>query len=490
MAEAVSHLTEVYSGLKTPVDIKAGIETLLSESLQRVIDSLTAKRTHVAAHPSDLTRIIAKRQAKQQSSEDNLREFRLKEALKLKQELEQKLGQIQDNIKTLEAVSEPEERKHVQMDSEMRKQYYVEEERRRQETAEFAKKLRAEQLELARRNRLREEEMQRKVQQELALAKKQQEEEEVRVLEERARKIQDLQDRARKRKADLEQRRKVASEESARMRAFSYAHERMSQEHFASPQEQEVLAKKHLEYQPIRREELLEHARKHDELVREMQRRKEAERHNQLLDSQINALPKASAFTHSVLEQERKAKEESEQAAETKKRLKEKKQRYALLVKEMFAPTVDPLKKKEMEMIKEKLAVGHLPKVSTSRSLPSEPVQFRPPKFKENPLVPKPPPKREAKIVDYLLEKRQNREKTSFQTSGYLDLDLSVDPEIDEDRKAQLLIERTEKLEKEAKRRELLLSKASPTNEEALAAHENLNDALITSIKAKLSLLK
>lgn len=490
MAKAVAHLAQVYSELQTATGVRETIEELLSEARQRVIEALTSKKTHVATRPCDLAPLIEKRQAKQQTAEDNLREFRLREALRLKQELEQKLEHIQDNIKSLEAVSEPETQKPVQMDSEARKEYFKEEERRRQETAEFAKKLRAQQIELARRNRLREEDMQRKFQQELAQSQKRKEEEEVRLLEERAKRLEELHERANKRKADLEQRRRVGSEESGRLRAFSYAHERMSQENFRTPQEQEILAKKKLNYQPIRLEELQEHARKHDEMMREMQRRKEAERQSQALDSQINALPKASVFTHSVLEQEKKAREEAEQVAEARKKLQEKKQRYALLVKEMFAPAVDPLKRKEMEMIKEKLAASHLPKVSTARSLPSEPVLFKPPRFKENPMVPRPPPKREAKVADYLLEQRQNREKAVFQVSGNLDLDLSVDPEADDERKAHLLKERTEKLEREAKRRELLLSQASPTSAGALDAHENLNDALITSIKAKLSLLK
>lgn len=490
MAKVATHLVQVYSAVQTAPGVKESVEELLVQARQRVIEALTSKKTHVATRPSDLAPLIEKRQANQQTAEDNLREFRLREALKLKQELEHKLEHIQENIKSLEAVSEPETHKSAQMDSEARKEYYREEERRRQETAEFAKKLRAEQLELARRNRLREGEMQHKLQQELALAEKRKEEEEVRLQEERAQRLEELQERARKRKADLEQRRKIASEESGRIRAFSYAHERMSQENFRTPQEQEMLAKKKLEYQPIKREDLQEHARKHDEIMREMQRRKEAERHNQALDSQINALPRASAFTHSVLEQEKKVKEEAEQAGEARRKLQEKKQRYAMLVKEMFAPAVDPLKRKEMEMIKEKLAVSHLPKVSTARSLPSEPILFNPPKFKENPMVPKPPPKREAKFSDFLLEKRQNREKAVFQVSGNLDLDLSVDPGADEEHKAQLLKVRTEKLERQAKRRELLLSQASPTSSGALDAHENLNDALITSIKAKLSLLK
>lgn len=503
MATLTEHLAQVYAGLALKDKVTASVQSCLDSALATVKFSLIRDRTRIASAPVALATYIEQRQAKSQSVEDNIREHRLKEAQRQKQELEQKLEQLQDNINSLAAVTEsPPATKVSLQSSKVRQEYFSEEERRRQETSEFAKKLRQEQLDLARRNRLREEELQRKVLAQLDQAQRRQEEDAARIQEEKTRKLAELQDRARKRKLDLEERRRVASEETTRLRSQQYMHDRLSQDYVSrivqteQEKQQEALAKQKLLHQPVRLEDIQEHARKHDDIMRERLTRKEADRQNKLIDSQISGLNqvKGSSFTLAVLSQEKQAKQEREQVAETRRRLQEKKQRYALLVKEMFAPAVDPAKQKELEVIKEKLAhpVSHLHKNSTSRSLSDNPemqMPYQPHKFKDNPMLPRPKPKREPiETVDYLRAQRETRANMQA-FPGKLGL-IQVQDDIDEASKAQIVKHQVDRLEKEARRREALLNQLSPTTPGALQAHEELNDALISSIRAKLSLLK
>jgi hypothetical protein len=503
MASLNEHLAQLYAELALKDKVTESVQVCLNFAVTKVKSSIARDRTRIATTPVPLASYIQQRQAKSQSYEDNIREHRLKEAVRQKQELEQKLEQLQDNINSLAAVTEsPPAQKVSLQSSKVRQEYFSEEEKRRQETAEFAKKLRQEQLELARRNRLREEELQRKVVAQLDQSQRRQEEELVRIQEEKARRLAELQDRARKRKLDLEERRRVASEETTRLRTQQYMHDRLSQDYVShivqteQEKQQEALAKQKLSHQPVRLEDIQEHARKHDEIMREHFARKEAERKNKLIDSQISGLSqvKGSSFTQAVLSQEKQVKQEREQATEARKRLQEKKQRYALLVKEMFAPAIDPAKQKELEVIKEKLAhpVSHLHKNSTSRSLSDNPdmqVPYQPRKFKDNPMLPRPKPKREPiETVDYLKAQRDVRGNAQG-FYGKLGV-IQVQEDLDEGAKARIIKHQVDRLEKEARRREAQINLLSPTNPGALQAHEDLNDALISSIRAKLSLLK
>ena len=503
MAALQEHLTEMYVGLSCQGKVTSAVTAGLQSALTHITSGLTKGTIKVSGNSTSLTAYIQQRQAKLQSVEDNIREHRLKEALRQKQELEQKLDQLQDNIKTLTVATDVQQPpKASTQSSKARQEYFSEEEKRRQETAEFAKKLRLEQIELARRNRQREEDLQRKVEAQLQHAQRRQEAELAKIQEEKARKLAELQDRARKRKLDIEERRRVASEETAHLRSQHYVHERFSQDYLSrvvqteQEKQQEVLIKQKLQHQPIRLEDLQEHARRHDEMIREHVSRKEAERQNRLIDSQISGVTqmRGSSFMQAVISEEKQAKQEKDQASEARKRLLEKKQRYALLVKEMFAPAIDPAKQKELEIIKEKLAhpVSHLHKNSTSRSLSDNPEtvqQFQPRKFRDNPMLPKPKPRREpVDVVDYLAKQRNNRASSQVMT-GKLEC-IQVQEDLDQTARALALKHQADRLEKEARRREALLSQLSPTMPGALDAHENLNDALISSIRAKLSLLQ
>ena len=508
MAQVAEHLSAQYDALAAKPSVTEGVVTGLESVQARVLASLQSSRTRVAQEPVNLSSYIEQRQAKQQSVEENIRDHRLKEATRLKQELEQKLEHLQDNIKTLEQDAEEpvNSQKLPILDSKARQAHFEEEERRRQETAEFAKKLRQDQLEIARRNKQREEELNRKVQIELDLAQKRREEEEALQQAEKAKKLADMQEKAKKRKENIEYRKRAASEETNRLRSQQYMHDRLSQDYLSKvlqteqEKKQEILAKQHLLHQPIRLDEIQEHAKRYEELKRERQAHIEAERQNKILDSQISGIShaKGSSFTQAVLNQDKQTKMEQQQVAEAKRRLQEKKQRYALLVKEMFVPAVDPVKQKEMEVIKERLAhpVSHLAKNSTTRSLSDHPETasvFEPRKFRDNPMLPKPKPKKEAVVVDYLGERRNQRGSDAFSVSaqrGSLEIDENFGSDLNDGEKAKLIKMRAEKVERAAKRRELLLSQVNPTSPGALEAHESVNDALISSIRAKLSLLK
>jgi len=86
-------------------------------------------------------------------------------------------------------------------------------------------------------------------------------------------------------------------------------------------------------------------------------------------------------------------------------KLIEKRARYGELVKEMFAPSIDRFKQKELELRKEKLKHPVRPRIRSggrqrADDIDNDPgfnseteakrLRFKPRKFKDNPMIPKP----------------------------------------------------------------------------------------------------
>lgn len=211
------------------------------------------------------------------------------------------------------------------------------------------------------------------------------------------------------------------------------------------------LARKREFLQPIRRSEILDHMKKYQETAIESQVRREIQIKNKQLEFKYNssACAMKSRFTDRVLEEEKKKKEEMEKAGHDRIQLVEKKKKYADIVKEMFVPSIDEFKKQEMLLIQERLKNPVRIKL-TEKSISDE--ENKPKrKWKKNPMVPEPPPKKEAKVVDYLAEKRKKR-GSSVQIYSFRDEpehfeDLS---DIDEEERIRRIKQRAEHLEKEA----------------------------------------
>jgi hypothetical protein len=211
------------------------------------------------------------------------------------------------------------------------------------------------------------------------------------------------------------------------------------------------LARKREFLQPIRRSEILDHMKKYQETAMESQVRREIQAKNKQLEFKYNssACAMKSRFTDRVLEEEKKKKEESEKAEHEKVQLVDKRKKYASIVKEMFVPSVDEFKKQEMILIQERLK--HPVRIKLNEKSISDEENKPKKKWKKNSMIPDPPPKREAKVVDYLAEKRKKRGSSvqiysfNYEPQHFLD-----DSDIDEEERVKRIKKRAEHLEKEA----------------------------------------
>ena len=104
------------------------------------------------------------------------------------------------------------------------------------------------------------------------------------------------------------------------------------------------LEKKHQLFKPLNPQELNEHLRQHDKLKQVQDYRRKKENHAKFKQGN-NAHALSSKFTHAVMENDRREKEEKEKARLEKIANAQKRMQYSKLVKEMFVPSVDDRKK-------------------------------------------------------------------------------------------------------------------------------------------------
>ena len=271
-------------------------------------------------------------------------------------------------------------------------------------------------------------------------------------------------------------------------------HEKIEEKYFSKVLMPELerhkleLAKKREMLQPINRSEILEHARKHDQLMEEhdMQKR------NVSQESNYDPSKLRSKFTLAYLEDQRKRKQQQEKESLGKKNLIEKQKQYAELILEMYQPTIDPAKQLELQLIKEKLRNTSVKiiKKRSAKSLSAKEGQSdgenplpRKKKWKKNLMIPEAPKKRESKKVDWLQEQRKHREvQHSAENLETVKWDESLTEE-----KMKLKVKL---LEKEVRKQEIKLEVSNPTNIKGIEATEHVGNMLINTIKGKLAILE
>jgi hypothetical protein len=503
-------LKQIYTGMsEASVSMVDGV---LSTAKAEVVDKLLQKKLSIA-DTRNIDMIISSQHSGPTDFEVQIKEARLREARRRKMELESRLEAVKESLNEYgeEAPKEVQAKVSLQ-DSKVRKQYMTDEQRKAQETAEFARKLREDQIERERRRKQKEAEMHHQIKQELhdieGMKRLRAEEEEA----EKQQRLAEMRMRAEARQEKSEQLRK-AEQDYRKLMANRPLYQQIEENYSAGrimpelERRKEELAKKRQGFRPMNREELDEHARHLEELRQELELRRAKEKSSKLLDDRVESSSRhlASKFTYSVIQQDNELKQAQAVEHQEKKRLAAKKKQYASIVKEMFTPTVDSLKQKEMVLIKERLKnpVKSLPKRSTS-SVPREnsmidsiegmsasPVISSRRKFKKNPMIPEQRAKLEPKHIDYLGDRRKVRENyaydgVSVKGGHWNELeDESMDPEV----KAQILKRKAQRAEKEVKRHELLLSSVHPADINGLEAVDKVNDMLIGSIRAKLSML-
>lgn len=270
-------------------------------------------------------------------------------------------------------------------------------------------------------------------------------------------------------------------------------------------------------HRPIRLDEINEHKKRIDELIE--QKRREWEENAPKDDFSYKKLE--TNWISAIKERDIHAKEEAERKEGEKKELYEKMRSYGDMVKEMHWPTVSKKKQLEMQLLKESMKHPIRNRITGStlstknpgnrrsvesllgaaksgiysdmESEHSHTIKRRKLIWKENPMVPKPQAKKEAQVVDWLLERRKRREED--RAEGFETKSSPVrnwQKEIEENHytqqeKYEYIKEKTKQLEEDAKRKEEMITIAKAGT---IEDRDKINDMIFESIKAKLNILE
>jgi hypothetical protein len=377
--------------------------------------------------------------------------------------------------------------------SKIREENYMDFKQKEEETKDFIKKLKKEQKERERRQKEREEEEKKKLLEEQRAIEKQKKEMILIQEQEKLKRVSELKDKSKKRKHEIQELIELGNQEYKKVLSSKPLHEKIEEKYFSKVLMPELerhkieLAKKREMLQPINRSAILEHAKKHDQVIEEH----EQQRRNGSQETNYDAARLRSKYTIAYIEDLKKRKQEIEKESLDKKSLIEKKKQYAELVLEIHQPTVDPAKKLELEIIKENLKNSSVKMIKkrSAKSLSAqdglsdgEKKKLTRKILKKNPMVPEPKKKEPPKIVDWLQEQRKNR---GNQDSKPVYDDYKWDGSLSEEK----IKSKVKVLEKEIRKNELQLEISNPTNLRGIEKTEQVSDMLINTIKGKLAIL-
>ena len=395
-------------------------------------------------------------------------------------------------------------------DKQTREEYFKEHQKKVDETKEFTKKLISERILREKRQQEKDEQARIKAMQDLESQRERQKEIQRKLEIDKQKRLAEMLQKSENRKKQNEGLREQINQRKPSQKPLYKQMEDAFKQQVVMPtleQQKAELAKKRILYQPINPEEIKEHSRRHEELRREQEykRKKELEQRN--LEAQVNLVSNnlQSKFTAAILEEERSKKEEIIRLQQERKGNLQKKQQYAKLVKEMFPPIISEGKKFEFDDKKRSHKAlrtalsGHHSRDGSLLAIKAGPgdykselgeVKISKRVWKENKMVKKLEPKKEPKVVDYLLERRNiNKDKPDQIQPIEIDLQKEVyDEELDEF-KAKKIKAKAEKMERMAEKQERMIGFGKVDSYRSLQAGDQVNDMILSSIKTKLALL-
>jgi hypothetical protein len=425
--------------IATDVDVKEGIRTLQAE-LERELEGVERMRKYF-------------------------------EAVREKEELTVKLQTVQGNLealKTTDMETVARTRPHL-MDREERKRYMEVEEKKREETSDFAKRLREEQH----KRYLKQKEEFDALQRSIAAAQAQEAQrfqDKVDLLkQEKEERLRSIQEKAAQRKEYLRSMRKHAEEAVPPLKQGKYVGEIQAASHSADSKPFHALPKPS------------NHPSVH------------------LSPSPPSPVPSKkyslSPFLRKALQSEATQRAKALQISIDKRKRVEKTKRYAEIVKEMFAPAVDLMKQKELELIKHKLSNPVVKRVEgrgeEGKGEEEKSVQERRirPRRKVDKIDAKSSESPKKVPVDYLARMHSERQsqlnRLLRDNSSLAEESSSVSFRQGED--PSLAHGEVRRLEKLAKRQELMLKRLNPL--ESVEVEAEVNSLVVSSVKAKLALL-
>lgn len=384
-------------------------------------------------------------------------------------------------------------------DKKQRGEFFEEHKKKTEESKEFTRKLIEDRNERQRRIQEREKEYRMKTLQEIEEQRRQQEEMMRRMDEEKKEKITELVKKSEVRKKELEVKKEISRSPVGGKPLYKQMEDAYKQKVLMPQLEKHKaeLARKRMVYKPLDPEELKEHLKHHDELKRQFEFRRKKELEQKNLDAQLNQATNSmqSKFTIAILEEERLKKEEQEKANQEKLLNAHKRLQYSKLVKEMFPPVIDESRKLDISSkSKSKIRSADYLEESTEKSkkkigvtdyksdIGSKPIRYI--KKKE------PEKKKEIEKIDYLAQKRKERENNPNDRKPVkIDLQEEIFQEDLDDKKLQKIKAKTNQIDKQAKQKELLMDKYKGEGVKGLQVGDEVNDMILSSIRAKLAIL-
>ena len=513
MAEAYfeKHLTSQ----KCKKSLSDQILVYLNQSIQKVFTKLASKSKPIPAK-QNLQELIEKHLTKLNPAdvELNLRRARLREAKRFKEELEAKLGHITESIGTLNSMDEfPAKPKVNLLDSQARHEYFEEEKAKVQTLQQKAKEYHKQQNKRQKKIKVHIEELEKEIQREKALKKEQQELRRIEKDKEYKENLQKMHEKKIQREKELEGL-KAQDKVLNKIKKNKPLYVKLSEQYLTQVEMPELqkrkedISKKRI-VNSISSTQIMAHAKLYETTKQEhMEKFK-----NELKTKFINRKAQSTDNTFTVWKQkaiieEKHAKEEQKKLLEEKMKLLDKRSTYASFVKQTYLPSIDTSKREEIEKRKLHLVasskvikpVSQEPlgkdSISLSKENASEANLWKPHKFKENSLAPKPMEKKVAKSIDYLAELRKIREETDKeQKEGGQDEEI-VQFEWDESlqnlpeaQKMKIIQKQSKKIEKALRKKELAMANTKEPSQ-TLKYSDDINELLINSIKTKISILE
>jgi hypothetical protein len=500
MADA--YLKKQISSSKLKKDLCEQIGSILKSSNTKALEKIRIKPLDRNKKGS-LQNLIEKHLEKLNAAdvELNLRRAKLREAKRLKKELEGKLSHITESIETLNSIEDYSKVKTSLQGSQVRQEYLKEEKLKatqiKQKSIEYYHEQKKRQDKI--QNHIQE--IEKEIQNEKALKQQQiQEQQKLREkqYQDKLKKMHQKKELREKELEELKQRDEILKKVQHEKPLFV----KISENYWKTVEMKELenrkkeLSKKRM-LQSISSKQILDHAKWYETIKQDNEKKFKKELDNRLIDRKVQSSD--STFTvwkQRLIEEEKKAREEKKRMYEERLKMIDKKTTYANFVKQMYLPSIDTTKQKEIEQRKLKLSASSKIVKHLSQEEPSKSSQWKPHTFKPNPLIPKVETKPPPKVTDYLTDLRKLREENEKENNENKKEDDLVQFELDEKfqslseaDKIKFIKKKSRLIEKALKKKELAMSSTIGTSQN-LKYSDDINEMLISSIKAKLAVLE
>ena len=421
--------------------------------------------------------------------EDHVRKARISNIKQQKTLLQQKLDQINKSIEQGEIEEHHFKKPNLQYEK-IRHEFFKEEQEKSKQNAQKVKEYYSEQLKRQEKIRKHIEGLNKDLAEEKAKRSISQRERTEKFEEEYMKELEKMQERTRRRKKELEEAeyRKIQYTDLLREKPL---YQKIEERYFDQIEMKELerrkeeLAKKRINFQPLNKSEIIEHAKKHDQILKEKEK-------NSIFSIVNESKTYNSKNIVEVIKRDNEKRAEEERVLRDKLQRIENKKQYGQVVRDLYAPAVDKFKQMELLLRMEKLKNPVVKKKfnfegSTAAQSDSD-IRIPKSKIRNEQDEEKGLKNRRAnsKVVDYLAICRMKR--MNGEIDEYLEDSFDDDEGNDVGSKAKKLQIKAEKLDKKAKRAELTLH---PVNSAIrnIENSEKVDAIIISAIKAKLGAL-